>query len=198
MDSLKHLILVIFGALSTALLIARLAIPAGAATVSGVFSGLDDSSGANRQLHYTNSITRDNFLAPTGPRGEFSAELPPGTYSLRKENGAVLLSGIIVDYDTDELRLGQVQDMSFKLWNIFQYQQVVPVIIHSPAPGTSYLTSRQFGIASAMPYVPPSALQPVEAWHAAPLPGMSAPGATATPQLPNTTQSIQTAPPPRY
>ena len=191
MDSLKHLIV---SALSAALLIAGLAIPASAATVSGVLSGPNDASGANRQLHYTNSITRDNFLAPTGPNGEFSAELPPGTYSLRKEDGAVLMSGIIVDYDTAELRLGQVRDLPFKLVNLFQYQQVVPVIIHSPAPGTSYLTSQQFGIASAMPYVPASALKPVEAWRAAPLPGMTAPGTMESPQIPTTTPSIQKAP----
>jgi hypothetical protein len=189
MRALRKLIL-------TTVLAAGFSIPAAAATVGGILSGPNDASGADRQLHYTNDVTKDNFLAPTGPNGEFTADLPPGIYSLRKENGAVLLSGIIVDYDTTELRLGQVRDTPFKLVNIFQYQRVVPVIIHSPAPGTSYLTSQQFGIASAMPYVPPSALRPVEPWHAAPLPGMSAPGTSVSPRIPETTPSIQEAPPP--
>jgi hypothetical protein len=169
---------------------------ASAATVGGTLSGPGEASGANRQLHFTNDITRDNYLAPTGPNGSFYADLPPGTYSLRKENGAVLLSGIIVDDQAATLNLGPIRDTPFKLVNLFQYQRVVPVIIHSPSPGTAYLTSQQVGIASAMPYVPPSALKPVEPWHTIPLPGMSSPGASVSPKIPPNTPAIPEAPPP--
>jgi hypothetical protein len=120
-----------------AILVTGAALRASAADVSGVLSGPGDQSGANRHLHYENMVTQDNFLAPTGPNGQFSAELPPGEYTLRKENGSVLMSGIIVDPDGTAIRLGQVRDMPFKVANLFEYQRVVPVIIHSPAPGTS-------------------------------------------------------------
>src|SRR6516165_9802227 len=89
-----------FGALVIVVIIAVIgASPnhARAARVSGVLTGYENSTPpVSRDLHFQNVITGDSYLSPTHSDGSFGATLPPGTYRLRSESGAVLLKSIVV------------------------------------------------------------------------------------------------------
>jgi hypothetical protein len=124
-----------------------------AAEVGGVLAA-PSGQVAGRELHFENHATRDIFMASTSSKGEFSAELPPGSYSLRGERGTIVVPRIDV-VGPEPVNLGTVnQPSGFNPLAIFQLEGVVPVLVRTPAPSTAYLTSEAAGISSMLP-VPP-------------------------------------------
>ncbi len=108
-----------------------------AATVSGILVRYEGAPDPNRDLHFENAITRDIYLAPTHQDGSFSQQLPPGTYRLRTEVGAILASDIGVE-DAD-VPLGRVSELApLAPARMFQFQTIAPTILKSPAPSTAY------------------------------------------------------------
>ncbi len=110
-----------------------------AARVSGVLTGYENSTPlTSRDLHFQNIITGDSYLSPTHSDGSFSASLPPGTYRLRTETGAILMNSIVVG--GSGIDLGRINELAplapQRLW---QSQTIAPTRLHSPAPSTAYL-----------------------------------------------------------
>jgi hypothetical protein len=110
-----------------------------AARVSGVLTGYENSTPqASRDLHFQNIITSDAYLSPTHANGSFSASLPPGTYRLQTETGAILVSSIVVGLS--DIDLGRINELAplapQRLW---QFQAIAPSHLDSPAPSTAYL-----------------------------------------------------------
>src|SRR5713101_4946405 len=80
-----------------------------AAAVSGILVQYEGAPDPNRDLHFENVITHDIYMAPTHQDGSFSQQLPPGTYRLRTEVGAILASDIgVADADVP---LGRVSEL---------------------------------------------------------------------------------------
>lgn len=110
-----------------------------AARVIGVLTGYENSTPlVSRDLHFQNAITGDAYLSPTHSDGSFGASLPPGTYRLRTETGAILVNSIAVGRaDIDLGRVNELAPMApQRLW---QAQAVAPTLLTSPAPSTAYL-----------------------------------------------------------
>lgn len=110
-----------------------------AARVTGVLTGYDNSRPlVSRDLHFQNVITGDIYLSPTHSDGSFKATLPPGTYRLRTETGAVLLKSIMVG--RRDLDLGRISELAplapQRLW---QSQSIAPSRLAGPAPSTAYI-----------------------------------------------------------
>jgi hypothetical protein len=110
-----------------------------AARVSGVLTGYENSTPlASRDLHFQNIVTGDAYLSPTHSDGSFGASLPPGTYRLRGETGAILVSSIVVG--RSDIDLGRVNELAplapQRLW---QSQAIAPSRLTSPAPSTAYV-----------------------------------------------------------
>jgi hypothetical protein len=110
-----------------------------AARVGGVLTGYENSTPqASRDLHFQNIITGDIYLSPTHSDGSFRASLPPGTYRLRTETGAVLVNSIVVH--RADIDLGRVNELAplapQRLW---QSQSIAPASLAGPAPSTAYL-----------------------------------------------------------
>ncbi|HJU10187.1 MAG TPA: hypothetical protein VJ728_04890 [Candidatus Binataceae bacterium] len=110
-----------------------------AARVSGVLTGYEKSTPlVSRDLHFQNVVTGDVYLSPTHTDGSFRASLPPGTYRLRTETGAVLVNSIVVD--GSNIDLGRVSELAplapQRLW---QAQSIAPSDLSAPAPSTAYL-----------------------------------------------------------
>jgi hypothetical protein len=111
-----------------------------AANVSGVLIGSDGRPEAGRQLHFEGEVSGDLFLTPTGADGAFSLELPPGTYDLRAERGAIITSGIMVA--KDNIALGSVREPSgWSPMRLFQRQGVDKGIVGSQAGATANIPS---------------------------------------------------------
>jgi len=108
-----------------------------AATVSGILVQYEGAPDPNRDLHFENAITHDIYLAPTHQDGSFSQQLPPGTYRLRTEVGAILASDInVADADVP---LGRVRELApMAPARLFQFQTIAPTILKSPAPSTAF------------------------------------------------------------
>lgn len=110
---------------------------ANAATVSGILVQYEGAPDPSRDLHFENAITHDIYMAPTHQDGSFSQQLPPGTYRLRTEVGAILASDIGVA-NTD-VPLGRVSELApLAPARLFQFQNIAPTILKSPAPSTAY------------------------------------------------------------
>jgi hypothetical protein len=110
-----------------------------AGRVSGVLTGYENSTPlTSRDLHFQNIITGDAYLSPTHADGSFSASLPPGTYRLRSETGAILMKAIVVG--SSAIDLGRINELAplapQRLW---QAQVIAPTRLDSPAPSTAYL-----------------------------------------------------------
>jgi hypothetical protein len=110
-----------------------------AVQVSGVLTGYGNSTPlVSRDLHFQNTITGDIYLSPTHSDGSFRAILPPGTYRLRTETGAVLVNSIVVD--RGNIDVGRVSELAplapQRLW---QSQSIAPSSLAGPAPSTAYL-----------------------------------------------------------
>jgi hypothetical protein len=108
-----------------------------AATVSGILTQYEGAPEPSRDLHFENVITRDIYMAPTHQDGSFSQQLPPGTYRLRTEVGAILASDIkVADADVP---LGRVSELApLAPARLFQLQNIAPTILKSPAPSTAF------------------------------------------------------------
>jgi len=108
-----------------------------AATVTGILVQYEGAPDPNRDLHFENVITRDIYMAPTHQDGSFSQQLPPGTYRLRTEVGAILASDIgVADADVP---LGRVSELApLAPARMFQLQTIAPTILKSPAPSTAF------------------------------------------------------------
>jgi len=110
-----------------------------AARVSGVLTRFEDSTPlVSRDLHFQNIITGDIYLSPTHSDGSFGASLPPGTYRLRTETGAILVRSIGVS--RVDINIGRISELAplapQRLW---QAQRIAPTILTSAAPSTAYL-----------------------------------------------------------
>src|SRR5690349_20331044 len=111
--------------LAAALAIALTGTPslAYAATVSGILVQYEGAPDPNRDLHFENVITRDIYMAPTHQDGSFSQQLPPGTYRLRTEVGAILASDIGVA--NADVPLGRVTELApLAPARLFQFQNI--------------------------------------------------------------------------
>jgi hypothetical protein len=110
-----------------------------AARVSGVLVGYENSTPEkSRDLHFENQITRDIYLSPSHDDGSFGAEIPPGTYDLRAERGAILVHSISVG--AADVKLGTVNELApYAPRRLFDLQSVAVPILTSPAPSTAYL-----------------------------------------------------------
>jgi len=130
------------GAVTVIFILAAIGATAGnarAARVSGVLTGYETSTPlVSRDLHFQNTITGDIYLSPTHSDGSFGTSLPPGTYRLRTETGAVLVESIVVGRAAVDL--GRVSDLAplapQRLW---QAQAIAPSRLAGPAPSTAYL-----------------------------------------------------------
>ncbi len=110
-----------------------------AARVSGVLTGYENSTPlVSRDLHFQNVITGDVYLSPTHSDGSFGASVPPGSYRLRTETGAVLLDSIVVGRANIELgRVNELAPLAPQRW--WQSQAIAPTRLAAPAPSTAYL-----------------------------------------------------------
>jgi hypothetical protein len=128
---------------------------AGAAEVGGVLSA-PAGQVAGRQLHFESRTTRDIFMARTDNQGRFEAELPPGNYALRGESGTIFVPEIVIA-GLEPVNLGTVnQPTGFNPFRIFQMEDVVEVLVHTPAPSTAYVMSQAAGIRTTVPIPPVS------------------------------------------
>ncbi len=134
-------------ALGTALLLCPMR--AEAALVTGVYSSYAGAPLADHQLHFDNLVSGDIFLARTGSDGSFSTDLPPGSYDLRGEHGAVLLSKIVVgegDVNVGKVHSGKPFDM---IWLPFERQGVAPALVGTEAPATAHVSTSSAETSSA-------------------------------------------------
>jgi len=133
----------LFGCLVTVLLAGTAAaMQFSSARVSGDFVYKGGAPADNRQLHFQNRASGDMFVAPTDPKGEFSAYLPPGVYDLRAERGVVLKAKILV-VGNDDFSIGTVVEPApLDVRKPFERQSVVPPIVQSAAPGTANMAGR--------------------------------------------------------
>lgn len=135
------------------------------APVRGVLVGAG-SAKAGGQLHFENQVTHDIYMAVTGNKGDFFADLPSGLYSLRKERGAILVPDIAVGGAA--VNLGTVIDPGWSPFHLFQLEGVAEAIVKTPAPSTAYLPAEdeQGSINGAIPVMPGAvAAQPVPRAH---------------------------------
>jgi hypothetical protein len=158
--------------------------PARAARVRGVLTGYENSTPlASRDLHFQNIVTGDSYFSPTHSDGSFGAILPPGTYRLRTETGAVIVSSIAVG--RRDIDLGRVNELAplapQRLW---QAQAIAPTLLTVPAPSTAYLmTSDKTSLPATAKAVP----KPQIDWT-------KAPPETQASQGPNAVTGMETAP----
>jgi hypothetical protein len=131
-------------------LVALVPAVASATRVSGTLVAYQGQPEVSRDLHFENCVTRDSYLAPTHSDGSFAQSLPPGSYDLRAERGAILRHGIIVG-DTP-VAVGQVSDLApYAPARLFDLESLFPTLLTSPAPSTAYIFTRDYTV------VPPSA-----------------------------------------
>ncbi len=110
--------------------------PACAALVSGTLTG---AASGGRQIHFENRVTHDLFLLSTDPDGKFSVDLPPGSYDLRGDRGAIIGSPIVVD--ESDLALGKIAGSDGWGASIFHREGVLEGLVATPAPSTANLPS---------------------------------------------------------
>jgi hypothetical protein len=108
-----------------------------AAQVRGALTGYENSAPMpNRYLHFENQVTLDNYMAQTAADGSFAVRVPPGSYRLRAERGAILASGIIVG--VTDITLGRVSELAplapARVWDL---QSIAPAQVVSAAPSTA-------------------------------------------------------------
>jgi hypothetical protein len=126
-----------------------------AAIVSGNFHYQNGAPAPNRHLHLENRATGDMFVAPTESDGNFSAQVPPGTYDLRAERGVILKYRIEVD--SGDINVGRVlEPVPLDVHRIFQHEGVAKTIVESAAPSTASMSGRpvesmRFGHAAVEP-----------------------------------------------
>jgi hypothetical protein len=118
--------------------LSSLAIAAQAAVVSGILTAPDGRPASDRQIHFENRITKVLFLMRTDSDGKFAADLPPGTYDLRREKGPIIRAGIKVDDVNDDL--GKVAETTVDFWSyLFELEALGERVVNSPAPATANL-----------------------------------------------------------
>jgi hypothetical protein len=111
-----------------------------AATVRGILLGGDGRPDSVNQIYFENGISGDVFLDVPGSDGAFGADLPPGVYNLRIQQGLILVAGIVVE--EKEVDVGKVNEpSSFSPMHFFQHQRVAPAMIEIAAPSTAYLVT---------------------------------------------------------
>jgi hypothetical protein len=162
---------------------------AAAALVSGMLTAYGSSTPlVSRDLHFQNRVTGDIYLSPTHSDGSFRASLPPGTYRLSTETGAVLVNSIVVA--RPDIDLGRVNELAplapQRLW---QSQSIAPTHLTSPAPSTAYVKTSD---TTPLPATATAVPKPEFNWT-------KPPPETQASQGPNTVTGMATAPlpPPR-
>jgi hypothetical protein len=106
-----------------------------AANVSGNLVTVDGKAARNRQIHFENRVTHDLFLIMTVRDGQFSIDLPPGSYDLRSDRGAIM--GPLIDVDEADVALGDIVQRAGWRGQIFQREGVLKGILATPAPSTA-------------------------------------------------------------
>ncbi len=109
--------------------------PAFAANVSGVLITVDGKAARSRQIHFEDRVTHDLFLIMTDRDGKFSLDLPPGSYDLRSDRGAIMGPMIVVD--EAGIALGNIVQPSGWRGLIFQREGVLKGVVTTPAPSTA-------------------------------------------------------------
>jgi len=112
-----------------------------AASVSGVYTSYAGAPLAGHQLHFDNLVSGDIFLARTGSDGSFSTDLPPGSYDLRAEHGAVVVRSISVgdgDLSMSKVHGGEPFEM---IWLPFERQGIAPALVGTEAPATAHVST---------------------------------------------------------
>ena len=109
--------------------------PASAANVSGVLITVDGRAARGRQIHFEDRVTHDLFLIMTDIDGKFSVDLPPGSYDLRSDRGAIM--GPMIAVDEADIALGNVVQPSGWRGLIFQREGVLKGVVTTPAPSTA-------------------------------------------------------------
>ena len=109
--------------------------PSFAANVSGVLVTVDGKAARSRQVHFENRVTHDLFLIMSDRAGQFSIDLPPGSYDLRSDRGAIM--GPLIAVDQADIALGNVVQRSGWRGLIFEREGVLKGIVASPAPSTA-------------------------------------------------------------
>jgi hypothetical protein len=113
-----------------------------AAHVNGTLTGYENPAPQpKRYLHFENRVTLDIYMTPTAADGSFAADLPPGTYRLRSEHGAILARRINVG--AADIPLGPVSDLAplapSRVWHL---QSIAPAQLTSAAPSTANIMTR--------------------------------------------------------
>ena len=109
------------------------------------------------RLHFDNLVSGDIFLARTGSDGSFSTDLPPGSYDLRAEHGAVVVRSISVgdgDLSVGKVHGGKPFEM---IWLPFEHQGIAPALVGTDAPATAHVSTPTAETSSADATVPQSA-----------------------------------------
>ena len=149
-----NLILAGLGSAIAAIVLLMAAAPAALAMRVGgtLLNSTTSAPIASRDLHFQDNVTQDIYLSPTHQDGSFAAQLPPGSYQLRNETGAILIHYIYVGkYDVN---IGQVKEgASTWVQDVFERQAIFPTLLTSPAPSTAYVFTRD----NAAALLPPSA-----------------------------------------
>ncbi len=109
--------------------------PAFAANVSGILTTVDGKAASSRQIHFEDLVTHDLFLIMTDRDGKFSVDLPPGSYDLRSDRGAILGPPIAVD--EADLALGNIVQPIGWRGLIFRREGVLKGVVTTPAPSTA-------------------------------------------------------------
>jgi hypothetical protein len=146
-----------------------------AAQVSGTLVSRDGHPLAGRQLNFQAQVASDIFIVDTDSDGNFMASLPPGTYNLRTEHGAILRGNIAVgDAIVDLHNVSELP--AADPWRLLEREKVAEAIIKSPAPSSANLeTVDTTNYGGASQPVGEGAAEKTEYQAPEPLPGLVKP-----------------------
>lgn len=114
------------------------AIPSPSTPVSGVLTDPHGQPLAHMEIHFQGRVDPDIFTVLTGAGGSFSTVLPPGTYDLRDERGAIIAADVVVGRAA--ANIGRVETPApLAPTRLFDRQAVSSAIIKSPAPSGAYV-----------------------------------------------------------
>jgi len=106
-----------------------------AANVSGVLITVGGKAAPGCQIHFEDRVTHDLFLIMTDRDGKFSVDLPPGSYDLRSDRGAIM--GPLIVVDEADIALGSIVQPSGWRGLIFRREGVLKGVVTTSAPSTA-------------------------------------------------------------
>jgi hypothetical protein len=114
------------------------AIPSPSTPVSGMLTDPHGQPLARVELHFQGRVDPDIFTVRTRANGSFSTALPPGTYDLRDEHGAIIAEELTVGRSA--VSLGQLESPApLAPTRLFDRQEIGEVIVKTPAPSGAYV-----------------------------------------------------------